>query len=428
MRGIIFFLAAAVATPDNAPKQTFESYQAAAQAANSALTNADYESAEVSLRKAIGLGPQNPGVVYRLASVEARRGETADALAMLKRYAEMGIARDGDPDSDFGKLVSNAAYKRIKARVADNTRAICPCDTVFTGGVQPFIAEGIARDPTSDRMFIAGVHARKIISMTDGRIADFAQMPEDYSPFGITIDVRRRLLWASAAVVAQGAGSGSGVAAKSALIAFDLKSGALVKIYAAPDDPKPSIGDITLAPDGTVYVSDSQEGSLFKLAPAGEVLTPVGSSAMLASAQGLAVSDDGEALLVADYSMGLVRIDLTTGEATAVAAPANVTTLGIDGLARLADGSFIATQNGFAHARIVRFRLTPDWTRLLSLTVVAANTPEIADPSLITTDGKDAYVVGVSQWASFDDGKKDAARPLLPWTIVRLNLGKNSRA
>ena len=255
MRGIIFFLAAAVVTPGNAPKQTFESYQAAAQAANSALTNADYESAEVSLRKAIRLGPQNPGVVYHLASVEARRGETASALPLLKRYAQMSIARDGDPDTDFGKLVFSAAYKRIKARMAENARATCPCDTVFTGDVQPFIAEGIARDPASGRMFIAGVHARKIVSLTEGRIVDFAQMPEDYSPFGIAVDVRRRLLWASAAVVVQGAGPE--VAAKSAVIAFDLRTGALVKIYPADDDPKLSIGDITLAPDGTVYVSDS---------------------------------------------------------------------------------------------------------------------------------------------------------------------------
>lgn len=426
MRGIIFFLAAAVVTPGNAPKQTFESYQAAAQAANSALTNADYESAEVSLRKAIRLGPQNPGVVYHLASVEARRGETASALPLLKRYAQMSIARDGDPDTDFGKLVFSAAYKRIKARMAENARATCPCDTVFTGDVQPFIAEGIARDPASGRMFIAGVHARKIVSLTEGRIVDFAQMPEDYSPFGIAVDVRRRLLWASAAVVVQGAGPE--VAAKSAVIAFDLRTGALVKIYPADDDPKLSIGDITLAPDGTVYVSDSQEGSLFKLAPGAEALTPLGSPAMLASAQGMAVSDDGKSLLVADYSMGLMRVDPQAGALTAVKVPANVTTLGIDGLVRLADGSFIATQNGFAHARIVRFRLTPDWSRLLSLTVIAANAPKISDPSLITADGKNAYVVGDAQWASFDDGKKDAVRPLLPWTIVRLNLGESGRS
>ena len=70
--------------------------------------------------------------------------------------------------------------------------------------------------------------------------------------------------------------------------------------------------------------------------------------------------------------MGLMRADPQDGALTAVKVPANVTTLGIDGLVRLADGSFIATQNGFAYARIVRFRLTSGWSRLLSLTVIAA--------------------------------------------------------
>ena len=185
-------------------------------------------------------------------------------------------------------VILTPTYKRVKARMAENARATCPCDTVFTGDVQPFIAEGIARDPESRRMFIAGVHARKIVSLTDGRIVDFAQMREDYSPFGIAVDVRRRLLWASAAVVAQGATPE--VPAKSAVIAFDLRTGALVKIYPAGGDPKLSIGDITLAPDGTVYVSDPQEGFLFKLASGAEAQTPLGSPAMLASAQGMAVT------------------------------------------------------------------------------------------------------------------------------------------
>jgi hypothetical protein len=126
--------------------------------------------------------------------------------------------------------------------------------------------------------------------------------------------------------------------------------------------------------------------------------------------------------------MGLMRADPQDGALTAVKVPANVTTLGIDGLVRLADGSFIATQNGFAYARIVRFRLTSGWSRLLSLTVIAANAPKISDPSLIMADGKNAYVVGVAQWASFDDGKKDPVRPLPPWTIVRLNLGESGRS
>jgi hypothetical protein len=37
--------------------------------------------------------------------------------------------------------------------------------------------------------------------------------------------------------------------------------------------------------------------------------------------------------------------------------------------------------------------------------------------------GNEAYVIGVSQWASFDDTKPLPVRPVASWRIVRLNLG-----
>jgi sugar lactone lactonase YvrE len=293
--------------------------------------------------------------------------------------------------------------------------ASCPCTNFFTGDTKPFIAEGIARDAVGDRFFVAGVAARRILAIRNGHARVFARMPDEYSPLGIA--VAGGSLWVTAAVIPQGAGHEG----PSALIAFDL-GGKVKTVYPVPDEGRHVLNDLTFAPDGTVYTSDARDGSLYRLMPGASVLTRLGPRALLKSPQGMAVSRDGKFLLVADYSLGLVKIDLATAAFEPLKIPADVKTKGIDGLALLADGRFLASQNGLAEPRILRLTLSPDWSQLLSLNVVAEDDAAIADPSLVMADSSGAYVVGVSQWASFGQDRQAPTKPLQAWHIVKLDV------
>ena len=51
--------------------------------------------------------------------------------------------------------------------------APCPCTNFFTGDAKAFIAEGIARDTATGRFFVAGVAARRMVEIRDGRSAGF---------------------------------------------------------------------------------------------------------------------------------------------------------------------------------------------------------------------------------------------------------------
>ena len=59
---------------------------------------------------------------------------------------------------------------------------------------------------------------------------------------------------------------------------------------------------------------------------------------------------------------------------------------------------------------------------MLSLDVIAADDPAVADPSLVMADASGAYVVGVSQWRSFGKDQQAPTKPLQPWRIVKLEL------
>src|SRR5262249_27254967 len=148
----------------------------------------------------------------------------------------------------------------------------------------------------------------------------------------ITLDSGRNRIWVSAASLPQSHGATAAQRGHSALLAVGLKDGALIANIAGP--PGTDLGDTTLAPDGTVYVTDSRSGGVYRLHAGSSKLETVTTG--LSSAQGIAVSPDNRVALVADYALGLMRLDLATGRLAPVAVPDSVTTLGIDGVAALA--------------------------------------------------------------------------------------------
>jgi hypothetical protein len=206
----------------------------------------------------------------------------------------------------------------------------------------------------------------------------------------------------------------------SALIVFDL-NGKVIGTYPVPDEGRHVLGDLTIAPDGTAYISDGLDGSIYVLPPGGQSLTRLGARKLFKSPQGMAVSADGKSLLVVDYALGPTKLDLGTATFTPLKIPDGVNAKGIDGLARLPDGSFLASQNGTKEPHILRLSLSPDWSELLGADVIAEKDTAVADPSLVLADSGGAYVVGVSQWSSFGTTQAPT-KPLLPWRIIKLDV------
>ncbi|MBS0279096.1 MAG: hypothetical protein JSR81_15850 [Proteobacteria bacterium] len=386
-----------------------------------ALQAGDYASAEEAFASAVLYNPQQAGGFYNLAAAAARHGDTARALAALEHFAAFGFYVDLASAPDFASLRGSARFQAIRRKIAGETAPVCACQRVYEGTANSFIAEGIANDLRTGRLFVASVTQRKIVAIQNGKAHDFAIVPDGLSPLGIRINAAHDLLWVAASTLPQSNG-GDGDMGNAALLAFDITSGALRYRYNAPVyEAKRSFSDMTFAQDGTAYVSDAIEGSIFRLKPGGDALEVVGSRARFSSPQGMVVSADGNRLLVADYAAGLQVLDLNSGEVANVAVPPGVTTLGMDGLVQLPNGNFAATQNGIRPNRVVTFRLSRDWMRLESFSVVARASPDVSDISLLTPDGNDVLVVGVSQWSSFGDDPAPA-KPLKPWRVVRVTL------
>ncbi len=373
--------------------------------------------------------PNHPGLMLMRARLAVGAGQPEEAMTQLNRYAGAGLVMNLAADQALSALTGHPDFDALAAVIEAN-RAPVGADRLsevarLDGSV---IVESLVRDEARGRWLVSQVRGRTIVALADdGTAADFlvpGAAPEIGGVLGMAIDPEAGLLWAATsplppAVYGLGADA---VLPPPELLKIDLATGALLARFAAPSGAlERGLGDIVRAPDGTIHVADSVTGELLVLRPGAsmlEVLLPAGT---LGSPQGMAVTPDGTALIVADYSSGLWRVDRATGAATRLPQPAIDSLIGVDGLTT--DGRFLyGFQNGVAPQRVLKLALDAGWTSILTVAVMAANLPMIDEPTTGLVRNGELVFVSRSQWSDFGgDGAQTTAAPA-PAVIARLPL------
>ena len=415
-----------VAASAESDVQAFRRLRAEAVAAAGAD---DLATAASRLAEADARVPNHPGLILMRARVAAAAGQPDEALAQVRRYARGGLIFNLAGDRALSALAETPGYAEAAAAIEAN-RAPVGADRVsevarLDGSV---IAESLTRDEARGRWLVSQVRGRTIVALADdGTVSDFLVLgaaPEVGGVLGMAIDAEAGLLWAATsplppAVYGLGADA---VLPPAGLLKIDLTTGALIAHIAAPPGAlERGLGDVVRAPDGTVHVADSVTGELLVLRPgveALEVLLPAGT---LGSPQGMVVTPDGAALIVADYSSGLWRIDRATGAARRLSAPADASLIGVDGLTT--DGRAIyGLQNGVAPQRVLKLMPDAGWTAIDAVEVMAANLPMIDEPTTGLVRNRELVFVSRSQWSDFGgDGAQTTPAPA-PAIIARLPL------
>ncbi|MGH7631567.1 MAG: SMP-30/gluconolactonase/LRE family protein [Gemmatimonadales bacterium] len=352
--------------------------------------------------------PGQPQVIWALARAEAMLQNPDSALAWLRRYADLGLTRDPTSDSVLAPLAARPAYAEIAARLVRNREPVDQGETAFTLHDAELVPEDVTYDPGRRRFLVSSVRKGKVIAVErDGRRRDFARVDHPgWSVLAVVADSARRRLWATASALPQAEGYSPGDSARTALLAFDLASGDLVRRLELPaDGAAHSLGDIALGPDGTLVLSDARSGELWRLRPDGKALELLVPRDVLVSPQGIAFSPDGRRVLVADYARGIAQVDLATGAATWLPQPRNLAGMGIDGLV-LAGRDLIAMQNGVRPPRVLRLRLDRDLGRIESWSVIEAGTETLSEPTHgVAVEGWVYYIANAGWDRLEEDGR-----------------------
>jgi hypothetical protein len=206
---------------------------------------------------------------------------------------------------------------------------------------------------------------------------------------------------------------------RNAAVRYDLKNGRLTDRFAAPEATQ--LNDLAVAPDGTLYVTDSQTGSLFRKKPDEKTLTRFGETGALRGANGIALGADGTVYVT--LSTGIARVTTNTSEPTRLPQPDTVVTGGCDGL-YWHEGDLIGVQNSTNPGRVVRIALTEKGTRIAGLTVLQSHHhPDFDEPTTGAIANGVLHVIGNSYVGHYQpDGSIKNAQELKGTAIIAVPL------
>jgi hypothetical protein len=378
------------------------------RAAREAHQAKDWAAYLANAKKLDALRPNHPRVLYNLAGAYALNGETDAAIATLERVAATGLVYPAATDTDFDAIRDDERFADVLESFARNGREVGNATVAFTlESVKGAIPEGIALDPETGTAWVSLVRDRAILQVTPDGSATKLPLPADvWSVNGLAYDAHSRTLWFSTAATPIMRVADAKAEGRSAIVAWNVKKSKVVGRWDLDTSDAPHwLGDLVLAPDGTVYASDSRTPAIYRIRKGSKSIEKWMTHDGFASLQGLALSADGRRLYVADYARGIFSIDRESGATTLLPVTRNATLLGIDGLYEH-EGSLVAIQNGTNPHRIIRAHLDAAGSSVERVETLEANRPQFDEPTLgVVRDGW-LWFVATSQWGSFDDDGK----------------------
>lgn len=304
---------------------------------------------------------------------------------------------------------------RVIATIADST--------VF--------AEGVDADPRTGALYVASVRHGTILEVAmNGTVRDLHVQRAAHigALLGVRVARDGRTLYATTAGLPYREGQAVADSAVAAIIQVRIADGAVISRWdVPPDGEKHLLGDLAIGDDGTVYASDSFAPLLFWIAPGAATLASLRDT-LFRSLQGIAPIPHTRRLIVADYSRGLLHVDLDARRVERMGDLATQRSRGVDGIVWY-DGAIIGVQNGASPARVVQFDLDSTWRRVERLTVLDQQ-PALADEPTIGTRWRGGFVyVANSQWEKFDDrGQRRPGVSLSPTRLMCIPLEARASA
>jgi len=419
------------ATPADPAPSGLGDALARAQAAYGAR---DWPALREALTAAEAFSPAHPLVLFHLARAEALTGNADAAVRRLQRLAAAGgSVRDVAADSAFIPLRDRADFAAVLPRLREAAAPIVAGDTAFVLADPDFIPEGIAHDARGDAFFVGSLHRGQILRVAhDGAATVFAADAAGATDgrrgqvLGLRVDPARNVLWAATLVVDTAAPRfRRGPGGRAALRAFDLASGRLVASYAPPDSASPHLlNDIALAPNGDLYVTDSEGDALHRLPNGGQALERVhGGSPRFIYPNGVAV-DAARGRIYVAHMEGIAAFALADGQAPpAPLTTPGVATTGIDGLYPCG-GGLLGIQSLLDAQQVTRLALDAGGAAATAATALERRHPahQIATTGVIVGDAL-FYIAG-SQLARLqpDGSVRPAEGPPTSSVVLRLPL------
>lgn len=294
---------------------------------------------------------------------------------------------------------------------------------IQTNSPKDLVPEGIAVDERTGTFYVSSINQQSIIAFgNDGKIRYFVQPGQDgfLQGLGLKIDQPENRLWALS-------NQQDSNRFTNRIHAFDLTTGKTVFQYTQTDTTPHLFNDLVIAPDGTIYFSDTYYSAIYQLKPGAKAPDVLIKSALLDYPNGL-VFGKGPHLLIATYKNGLMQLDPTTKKLTPLAgAKDTALSHGLDGLVYLNNtllGVYNSGQDRSTNS-VVQYQLNPQGDSILAEKILDRGHPSFYEPTTAALANNKLYVLANSHLASYNANKESTAgvsEKLTPVTVVVYSL------
>jgi hypothetical protein len=349
------------------------------QRANAAHAQGDQELFRDTVQSLNELRPGHPQYMYQLVLANAAIGDYTRAFNTMVTMQRQGLSYDFDRSPESEPLRDKEIYDYLNDLMVRAGEPLGTVEMVGELSAEYGRLEALDWDPTRDAYLIGSVATGQLLALREGLKTEELLAPNDanglWSINDLLVDSNRNRLWITSSATPAFKSFDVIDRGRSDLFEFELDTLKLVRRYPAPvDGLKHNLYRMVMTATGHVIMADKVQPIVYLLAAGGERLEPILASRSLDSLRGLALPGQGQSLYLADYEMGLVRLELGTGKITLVGHNDTVNLWGIDGLRSVGD-DLLVIQNGIQPQRILRLELNGDGSAVVNVTPIA-----VADP------------------------------------------------
>lgn len=366
----------------------------------------DYSKAVENFERALQLQPPNVNAKYNLACAYSLNGNKQQALALLNELVDNQKGLDAENDSDFSSLRDTDEFKLILEKINKAKKPFGTSITAFTIAEKDLIPEGITYDPKSKSFLLGSLYKSKIVRVDKSKkVSDFILEKQEgiWQVVGMKVDSKRDILWAASSAGDHAKDIKNEDIGKAGIFKFDLKTGKLIKKYLLTDNSVSHFfNDITIANNGDIYVTDSNDPCVYVIEHNSDALMPFMKLQGYNYPNGIAISDDNKLLFVA-HSAGVGIIDLKDKKLRNLNNTGDIPLDNIDGMYYFKN-SLVAIQN-FGAKRIARFYMDEKCDSVTKVKILESYNPDFNIPTTGTIIGDEFYYIANSQLGSFDNGK-----------------------
>lgn len=385
--------------------------------ARTAVNEKNYAGAYEKLQKAYALHPYHQAILYNLGVMAAATGHADESISYLRKALHINAAYKLDV-AQLASVKDRPDFQQLLALQKELQTVVTNSDTAIVLTDRTLHAESVTFDPKTETFYVGSVHKRKIVAVDNkGKATDFTEPGFSglTAVLGVRIDASGKYLWACSSPMEEMDKDDS--LADSRVFKFELATRKRVAQFDPAIKSGHTFGDLAIAPNGKVFVSDTRRNEIYLVNEATKALEKFFGSTEFWNIQGISFTDDGKFMFISDYIKGPFRLDMITKKLIKLTSAVENSLKGIDGLI-FYQGSLLALQNGTTPLRAMRFKLNATLDAIVDAEIMDQGRGELNEPTQGAVAGDTFYYVANSQWGGYDNLKQPKSAELLEDIVV----------